>query len=189
MSYREKERGQERCQGRGLTAGPGSRPGWYDVSPQVWRFPRFFFSSRRRHTRSLCDWSSDVCSSDLARVTRGIDEHPPDLAPDEPDPAEQLDPWRKPERALERRRDRSLGRPALDRQQSPNEIRPPVAEPERLGAADRMRKDEGIAHVQRVEHGGDAIGLGGERVIRLLGPGGRADAQRLDDDRPITRAD
>src|SRR5437588_11690707 len=27
---------------------------------------RFFFSSRRRHTRSLCDWSSDVCSSDLA---------------------------------------------------------------------------------------------------------------------------
>src|SRR5438034_5636972 len=28
----------------------------------------FFFSSRRRHTRSLCDWSSDVCSSDLFRV-------------------------------------------------------------------------------------------------------------------------
>src|SRR5260221_11249157 len=28
----------------------------------------FFFSSRRRHTRSLCDWSSDVCSSDLSRV-------------------------------------------------------------------------------------------------------------------------
>src|SRR5438034_2406087 len=26
----------------------------------------FFFSSRRRHTRSLCDWSSDVCSSDLS---------------------------------------------------------------------------------------------------------------------------
>src|SRR6476646_973586 len=24
-----------------------------------------FFSSRRRHTSSLCDWSSDVCSSDL----------------------------------------------------------------------------------------------------------------------------
>src|SRR5438034_9469919 len=28
-------------------------------------FVFFFFSSRRRHTRSLCDWSSDVCSSDL----------------------------------------------------------------------------------------------------------------------------
>src|SRR5438874_12221263 len=33
----------------------------------------FFFSSRRRHTRSLRDWSSDVCSSDLAlgRSDRG----------------------------------------------------------------------------------------------------------------------
>src|SRR2546427_4978521 len=27
----------------------------------------FFFSSRRRHTRFDCDWSSDVCSSDLAK--------------------------------------------------------------------------------------------------------------------------
>src|SRR2546430_8203623 len=33
----------------------------------------FFFSSRRRHTRFDCDWSSDVCSSDLRRV-------PPDPA-------------------------------------------------------------------------------------------------------------
>src|SRR5438034_2011771 len=37
----------------------------------------FFFSSRRRHTRSLCDWSSDVCSSDLARVGRATDGVPP----------------------------------------------------------------------------------------------------------------
>src|SRR2546430_13356272 len=28
----------------------------------------FFFSSRRRHTRFDCDWSSDVCSSDLGDV-------------------------------------------------------------------------------------------------------------------------
>src|SRR5438270_11756590 len=28
----------------------------------------FFFSSRRRHTRFDCDWSSDVCSSDLSDV-------------------------------------------------------------------------------------------------------------------------
>src|SRR5690242_21461100 len=28
----------------------------------------FFFSSRRRHTRLTCDWSSDVCSSDLNRA-------------------------------------------------------------------------------------------------------------------------
>src|SRR5207248_5604032 len=31
------------------------------------RFLLFFFSSRRRHTRSYGDWSSDVCSSDLGR--------------------------------------------------------------------------------------------------------------------------
>src|SRR5271155_3869470 len=30
-----------------------------------WDALLFFFSSRRRHTRSLRDWSSDVCSSDL----------------------------------------------------------------------------------------------------------------------------
>src|SRR6266481_6689084 len=28
----------------------------------------FFFSSRRRHTRWNCDWSSDVCSSDLVTL-------------------------------------------------------------------------------------------------------------------------
>src|SRR5438309_3334064 len=32
----------------------------------------FFFSSRRRHTRWNCDWSSDVCSSDL--VTHPADD-------------------------------------------------------------------------------------------------------------------
>src|SRR2546430_13145495 len=30
----------------------------------------FFFSSRRRHTIFDCDWSSDVCSSDLAQFLR-----------------------------------------------------------------------------------------------------------------------
>src|SRR6266480_3445120 len=30
----------------------------------------FFFSSRRRHTRLTCDWSSDVCSSDLEAVRK-----------------------------------------------------------------------------------------------------------------------
>src|SRR5437762_9878913 len=29
----------------------------------------FFFSSRRRHTRYIGDWSSDVCSSDLGKQT------------------------------------------------------------------------------------------------------------------------
>src|SRR5438067_7079336 len=45
----------------------------------------FFFSSRRRHTRSKRDWSSDVCSSDLRRggpaeLQRRVDAG--ELAPD-----------------------------------------------------------------------------------------------------------
>src|SRR3990167_6666679 len=37
--------------------------------------PVFFFSSRRRHTRFDCDWSSDVCSSDLKLPWRGDGFH------------------------------------------------------------------------------------------------------------------
>src|SRR6266496_1489405 len=37
----------------------------YESLPATKRSSSFFFSSRRRHTRSLRDWSSDVCSSDL----------------------------------------------------------------------------------------------------------------------------
>src|SRR5690606_41120755 len=36
-------------------------------------FLYFFFSSRRRHTRFSRDWSSDVCSSDLAPWREHID--------------------------------------------------------------------------------------------------------------------
>src|SRR2546430_4325577 len=39
----------------------------------------FFFSSRRRHTRFDCDWSSDVCSSDLVQgVQEGIYRYKPE---------------------------------------------------------------------------------------------------------------
>src|SRR5258706_7763440 len=34
----------------------------------------FFFSSRRRHTRLVSDWSSDVCSSDLSLFGGGGDD-------------------------------------------------------------------------------------------------------------------
>src|SRR5689334_24686506 len=34
----------------------------------------FFFSSRRRHTRWNCDWSSDVCSSDLVDQQRALEK-------------------------------------------------------------------------------------------------------------------
>src|SRR6266487_3457890 len=38
------------------------------------RLTFFFFSSRRRHTRWTGDWSSDVCSSDLADPVGEISE-------------------------------------------------------------------------------------------------------------------
>src|SRR2546430_602485 len=46
---------------------PTTLPTDYDVYPFDGRHDGgyFFFSSRRRHTRFDCDWSSDVCSSDL----------------------------------------------------------------------------------------------------------------------------
>src|SRR5206468_9866808 len=39
------------------------------------------FSSRRRHTRSDRDWSSDVCSSDVARKNRVLRALTPDAQP------------------------------------------------------------------------------------------------------------
>src|SRR5256886_2472116 len=41
----------------------------------------FFFSSRRRHTRFDCDWSSDVCSSDLIRTLIHLETLPPRCNP------------------------------------------------------------------------------------------------------------
>src|SRR5688572_32332702 len=58
----------EVCDDRGLrqsirSESPGGTPGrrWSTAGRPM----LFFFSSRRRHTRFDCDWSSDVCSSDL----------------------------------------------------------------------------------------------------------------------------
>src|SRR6266536_1507508 len=45
---------------------------YYDYSADQ----SFFFSSRRRHTRSTRDWSSDVCSSDLY-VLHHVEAHAP----------------------------------------------------------------------------------------------------------------
>src|SRR5260370_17184657 len=41
----------------------------------------FFFSSRRRHTRFKCDWSSDVCSSDLSGLRACLEAHQEDPSP------------------------------------------------------------------------------------------------------------
>src|SRR5260370_32335810 len=42
----------------------------------------FFFSSRRRHTRFKCDWSSDVCSSDLAEPAAIVEPEPIAIQPE-----------------------------------------------------------------------------------------------------------
>src|SRR2546421_1353493 len=49
----------------------GAKPGWRGARASRGNLDfrvSFFFSSRRRHTRSDRDWSSDVCSSDLRRL-------------------------------------------------------------------------------------------------------------------------
>src|SRR5437867_9276046 len=111
-----------------ITTGSGSLP-----SP-------FFFSSRRRHTRSYGDWSSDVCSSDLAipfmqreiqdaayRYQREVEEHSRivvgvnEFVTDEPPPGNLFQVDATVGRALAERvarvraaRDRDGARRALD---------------------------------------------------------------------------
>src|SRR5204863_4515468 len=58
----------------------------------------FFFSSRRRHTRSLRDWSSDVCSSDLRIYGTAFFTQ------------EELEAWLKQREEAEKRDHRRLGR-------------------------------------------------------------------------------
>src|SRR5689334_24393111 len=53
-----------------LIARPSPVPPVWRVSEESTCSKRFFFSSRRRHTRWNCDWSSDVCSSDLRKAAR-----------------------------------------------------------------------------------------------------------------------
>src|SRR2546430_13341002 len=67
----------------------------------LWFF--FFFSSRRRHTRFDCDWSSDVCSSDLVWTELA------ERFPNEPAAAEALQAAR--EAARHPLRQRSPGLP------------------------------------------------------------------------------
>src|SRR5688572_32260268 len=58
----------------------------YILHSFVFFFFFFFFSSRRRHTRFDCDWSSDVCSSDLrsfSRSPRLVPSIPPSRPRDE----------------------------------------------------------------------------------------------------------
>src|SRR5207248_5901113 len=90
----------------------------------------FFFASRRRHTRSYGDWSSDVCSSDLARWT-------PSLAG---------------ERGLAPREERGHGRPVVLGGDEASEV--PMLEGQQIGRAscrERVRLSECAREVLRKE--------------------------------------
>src|SRR5438034_10933921 len=67
-------------------------------------FNLFFFSSRRRHTRSLCDWSSDVCSSDLKSA--------PNLIKNDPENSHRESPADEPAKpkTLNRSEERRVGK-------------------------------------------------------------------------------
>src|SRR4051812_22389430 len=86
VEYEEGERMYDPMTRLGLIqeyrASEGAKPALSHLGTQAWAKTKarvrkamndFFFSSRRRHTRLTCDWSSDVCSSDLAgrRQVRG----------------------------------------------------------------------------------------------------------------------
>src|SRR5438270_13739898 len=110
----------------------------------------FFFSSRRRHTRFDCDWSSDVCSSDLTqpifvrfprpavlRGRDGVERFPP---------AADL--------SFEDAVVRQLAR--LDRRIRPNQVKDLIAErrPDdvrrALAAVRRTRPDDALAYFRRM---------------------------------------
>src|SRR2546430_6653359 len=55
-------RGRQCCKHGGSDSSSGTSSPSHSAAVRRWCF---FFSSRRRHTRFDCDWSSDVCSSDL----------------------------------------------------------------------------------------------------------------------------
>src|SRR2546421_9009057 len=66
----------------------------------------FFFSSRRLHTRSDRDWSSDVCSSDLGDLRRGRGE-----APERTGDEQSEDAGHEPDEREERGEQQSGGAP------------------------------------------------------------------------------
>src|SRR5258708_2805999 len=81
----------------------------------------FFFSSRRRHTRFKCDWSSDVCSSDLA---------PPSAESccSETSPATSLSPS-PPTTCRPAVRSKEAGAPHTSRSRTSTWWRPPLRDP------------------------------------------------------------
>src|SRR2546430_16842124 len=84
----------------------------------------FFFSSRRRHTRFDCDWSSDVCSSDLFATGPGQEEPAP--ARPGPGPTPQPPPrLRDPKSGVEGKRGDLGGRRIIKKKKKKSNGEPP----------------------------------------------------------------
>src|SRR5438093_2243452 len=84
----------------------------------------FFFSSRRRHTRLVSDWSSDVCSSDLRSLAECSDDLSPSSTPI---------CWREQQERSSEHSARLLAIP------SPVRAEPPRSEERRVGKECRSR--------------------------------------------------
>src|SRR5262245_7138651 len=73
--YRRTTEAQCEYAARGVTDTPHGASGdvtaWHRENSNRTPHPVCFFSSRRRHTNCLSDWSSDVCSSDLRPGSSG----------------------------------------------------------------------------------------------------------------------
>src|SRR5467141_708206 len=67
----------------------------------IFLFFCFFFSSRRRHTRFKCDWSADVCSSDLRERGRLWDAAEREHAGVQPEADDRLQRRRRREREID----------------------------------------------------------------------------------------
>src|SRR5256886_13181415 len=102
----------------------------------------FFFSSRRRHTRFDCDWSSDVCSSDLGSLV-GVEESIRQVLGRtlEGNGAGTREVGRRVDQAVEGPRDA----------EDADELRRQRRATRRGGARRRPRLDDGAGDVERAE--------------------------------------
>ncbi len=108
------------------------------------------------------------------------------LRADSLDPAHPLDPGGVPHRASEPRCGGRLCRPAVKRHQRSDTIGMPVGQAECDGGTDRMRHDQRGRHIESLEHGGNPVSLGGERIVRMFRARRAPNAERLDDQGPIS---
>src|SRR2546428_1158335 len=156
---------------------------------------RFFFSSRRRHTRSDRDWSSDVCSSDLFHlVSLGLRPHVDPGNAERPGPSGI--PGRHVHARSERHRaelvgthddleaelldERTLVEVALDGRDvtvpHPNEVGTGKRDGASGGRAAAERTRVGASHDPL---GGDAVGIGDRRRRQVEGEIRKGREQRV----------